>query len=114
MSRRSNGPTRKERRASAEAMLLALLRTPKTRAGLIAAAATSGVTKNFVYGFLSQMQREGVVTQLKSTNPVQYQASESIVVEKPAESLWPTWLELRVLPPSCGRRTYIDGQPVYH
>jgi hypothetical protein len=96
-------------------MLLALLRTPKTRAGLIAAAASSGVTKNFVYGFLSQQQREGVVTMLRSTNPVQYQATDAIVVEKPSEGLgFPSWLEPRVLPQACGRHTYIDGRSVYN
>lgn len=111
-ARRSAGPTRKERRERAEKLLIGLLRTPKTRSGLIAAVATEGITKNFVFGFLSQTQREGTVTQLKSTNPVQYQASEHIVVEKPAERMFPTWLEPRELPMSVGRRTFIDGRPV--
>jgi hypothetical protein len=95
-------------------MLMALLRTPKTRAGLIAAVEADGITKNFVYGFLSQSQREGTVTQLKSMNPVQYQATEFIVVERPAERVFPTWLEPRSLPTSIGRRTYIDGVAVTH
>lgn len=112
--RKRNGPTRKERREEAEKLLLALLRTPKTRAGLIAAAQTKGVTQNFVYGWLSLAQRDGTVTMLKSVNPVQYQVTSSVVIEKPAESLWPTWLEPRSLPDARGRRVFIDGRPVAH
>jgi hypothetical protein len=111
--RRRNGPTRKERRERAEALLKALLRTPKTRAGLIAAAITQeGITKNFVYGWLTEASRTGIVTMLKSTNPVQYQLTSHIVIEKPAEGFFPTWLEPRDLPSVDRRRIYIDGKAV--
>jgi hypothetical protein len=111
--RKRTGPSRKERRAAAEKMLLALLRTPKTRAGLVAAACThEGISKNFVYGWLVEAGRSGVVTMLRSVNPVQYQATDSIVVERPAESGYPAWLEPRTLPTSIGRHVVINGKPI--
>lgn len=114
MSRRRTGPTRAERRAALEQLLLALLRTPKTRAGLIAAAKAQdeGATANFVYGWISDTTRTGVVTMLKSMNPVQYQVTASILVEKPARSEWPEWLEPRRLPVADRRRVYLDGSAV--
>jgi hypothetical protein len=113
--RRRTGPTRKERRERAETLLLGLLKTPKTRAGLIAAAITNpGITRNFVYGWLSEAGRTGLVAMLKSTNPVQYQRTDCVVAEKPAESGFPPWLEPRVLPNVDRRRVFIDGKAVNH
>jgi hypothetical protein len=108
----SKAPTRKERRAALERLLKGLLRTPKTRAGLIAAATAQGVTKNFVFGWLSDADRNGAVTKLKSTNPVQYQLTNEIVLERPAASGWPLWLEPRTLPLADRRRVFIDGRAV--
>ena len=111
--RKRLAPSVRERRADAEHMLLALLRTPKTRAGLVAAACTHPhVTRNFLQGWLSNACRTGMVTVLRSVNPVQYQATDSIVSEKPAEGIFPSWLEPRVLPVSTGRLVVIDGVPV--
>lgn len=105
--------TRKETRQRAQRILMALLRTPKTRAGLIAASASEGVSKNFVFGFISDTLRLGTVTMLRSVNPVQYQATDSIVFEKPSPGAFPPWLEPRVLPECRGRSVFIDGRAVH-
>jgi hypothetical protein len=100
---------RDAKKVAAGRLLTALLRSPKTRPGLIAAVAEHGVTRNFVYGWLSEQIRTGLVTVHKSSKTPLYQMTAAIVVEQPADSQFPAWLEPRVVPNSVDRRVYIDG-----
>lgn len=93
-------------------MLTALLRTPKTRPGLIAAVNGEGISRNYVYGWIAAGLRDGSLTVLKSTTHLMYQDSKFVVLESPSQGIYPTWLEPRGLPPMVGRRIYIDGRPV--
>ena len=94
---------------AAHATLNALLRTPKTREGLVAAAKSRGVTANFVYGFLAQNTRVGLVVELKSTDPLTYQLATHAAAERPHEGSYPGWLEPRALPAHKATRVYLDG-----
>lgn len=108
MSRKPDPKTVRAREA--DKLLRRLLRTPKTRAGLIAAVATHKVSGNFVYGWLSENQRNGTVTVLKSSGrQFQYQISEHVVIETAAPGQYPSWLEPRTLPVASARRVFIDG-----
>lgn len=96
-------------------MLMALLKTPKTRAGLIAATATTltgTVSKNFIYGWLSEGKRNGTLTVLKTRNSLTYCVATRVVQEVAQGSAFPSWLDPRVLPMSCDRRAYLDGKRV--
>lgn len=95
----------------AERTLRSLLRTPKTRAGLIAAVSKGHITKNFVFGWLSEHVRDGLVTELKSGSAPMYQITSAIVVEQPKVGGYPEWLEPRHVPVSISRTVYIDGTP---
>lgn len=102
-----------ERMRKVEKVLLGLLRTPKTRAGLVAAVAVKGqVSKHHVYGWLAQRRLDGTVTVLKSGNVVMYQAVQVVVSEKARESEYPPWLEPRALPFATGRIVVVDGEVV--
>ena len=108
MSRRAGSKT--ERARAVDKLLRRLLRTPKTRAGLIAAVSSHQVSNHFVYGWLSENQRNGTVTVLKSGGRLfQYQISEHVVIETAAPGQFPAWLEPRTLPMASARRIYIDG-----
>lgn len=98
---------------AADKLLRRLLRTPKTRAGLIAAVTVaSKVSRNFVYGWLSENTRNGTVTVLKGTGrQPAFQISEHVVVEVAAEGAFPSWLEPRALPVALGREVFISGRP---
>jgi len=95
----------------AERVLLQLLRTPKTRSGLVAAVQMK-VSRNFVFGWLTEQCRSGRVVMLKSAATRMYQLSGGVVIEKPTEGLYPPWLEPRALPVAVSRRVFIDGAPV--
>lgn len=96
----------------ANKMLSALLRTPKTRAGLIAAVTTGAISRNYIYGWLSEGKRNGTLTVLKTRNSLTYCVAAKVVQEVAQESVFPTWLDPRVLPALCGRRAYLDGKRV--
>jgi len=96
-------------------MLMALLKTPKTRAGLIAATATTltgTISKNFIYGWLSEGKRNGTLTVLKTRNSLTYCVATKVVQEVAQEGVFPPWLDPRVLPMSCDRRAYLDGKRI--
>jgi hypothetical protein len=105
-------PSRKSVVRKADVLLSRLLRTPKTRAGLLAAIQGSGVSRNFLYGWLSDQVRTGAVAPLKSTKPVSYQLAHLVIAEQPPPGLYPSWLEPRTLPASASRRAYLNGKPV--
>jgi hypothetical protein len=97
---------------AADKLIRSLLRTPKTRGGLIAAVAGKEISQNFVYGWLSERRRDGTVTVLKGAGQqVMYQISEHVVVEMARPGIFPSWLEPRHLPVADKRCVYIDGQP---
>jgi hypothetical protein len=96
----------------AEATLNGLLRTPKTRAGLIACVASAKISKHFVFGWLTEQLRTGIVAELKSTKPPSYQISALVVVELPAAGVYPEWLEPRFIPNTTTRRVFLDGSDV--
>lgn len=102
-------PSRRSQVRGAEAVLQGLLRTPKTRTGLIAAVATKSISKHFVYGWLAEQVRAGAVAQLKSTRPATYQRSTHVVTELPTAGVYPAWLEPRTLPAVVSRKVYFDG-----
>lgn len=97
--------------ARGEAVLRSLLRTPKTRKGLIAAIKGHGLTENFVYGFLSEAERRGEVVKLKAGQVLTYQLSRSFYMEQPEPSRWPQWLDPRSLPAIQSRRIFFAGRP---
>lgn len=98
----------------ANTVLMRLLRTPKTRRGLIAAVSDQGMSSKFVEGWLVERCRSGTVTQLKSQNPRApfFQLSKYLASETPAEGQFPSWLEPRGLPPTIGKTTYVNAVDV--
>lgn len=109
--KRGRPPTKKETLEKASRLLEGLLRSPKTRPGLIAAVAP-GLSKNFVFGWLTEAIRTGRVTVLKTHELPQYQLTEYVVIEKPKEGGYPAWLDPRVIPPCVDRQVHIDGKRV--
>lgn len=103
---------RRDAARQAEKVLRRLLRTPKTRAGLIAAVKNKDISRNFVFGFLSISARTGEVAKLKSTQPPSYQLSTCVKETPSAKGIYPAWLEVRVLPHAVASRVFIDGKPV--
>lgn len=59
-------------KAQADAIVRKLLRTVKTRQGLIALAAQHGLTRNWVYGWLAWAEQSGLVTCVKKGKNPQY------------------------------------------
>jgi hypothetical protein len=96
----------------AERILTALLRTPKTRDGLVAAVKTKTITRNYVYGFLAEGRRKGSLTTLKSGHSVMFQITSSVVEERAVASVYPSWLDPRALPASTTRLVVVDGEIV--
>ena len=97
----------------AEKVLLALLRTPKTRSGLIAAVSGASISRRFVFGWLSERSRTGLVVVLKSAATVTYQLATHCITERPFQGQYPTWLDPRALPDTRARQAYLDGRPVF-
>lgn len=93
----------------AERVLLTLLRTPKSRTGLVAAVKSKTISRNYVFGFLSEGRRNGTLTTHKSGATVMYQVATAIVEEKPVASEFPAWLDPRSLPTSTARMVVVDG-----
>lgn len=96
----------------AQNLLRRLLRTPKTREGLIAAVATKSISRRFVFGWLSDQLRTGEVVPLKAGSRVTYQNKGLAINEAPVQSEYPSWLDPRALPASLTRQAYIEGKRV--
>ena len=90
--------------------LMTLLKTPKTRLGLVAAVKSERINRNYVFGFLSEGRRNGTLTTHRSGQFVMWQVAAAIVDEKPVASEYPSWLDPRSLPTSTGRSVVIDGE----
>lgn len=103
----------REKQAKAEKILRALLKTPKTRAGMISAVLEKGfISKHYVFGWLAARRRDGTVVALKSMGERWYQlapTTAATVVEVPKESDYPSWLDPRALPVASGRLLVVDG-----
>lgn len=93
----------------AENTLRGLLRTPKTRPGLIAAVVKDKISPHYVYGWLAERRRDGTLAIHKSGGVLMYQIALEVVLEKPTESLYPSWLDPRLLPTATGRVVVVDG-----
>lgn len=96
----------------AEVVLTRLLKTPKTRNGLVAAVTSKKISRNFVFGWLANQVVSGGVVKLKSGALVTYQIKGSVILENPALSGFPSWLDPRNLPAVAERKVFIDGLPV--
>lgn len=108
---RSRPDSKAARARAADKLLRLLLRTPKTRSGLIAAVTAKGtVSKHLVFGWLAENTRNGTVTVFKGNGQLTYQITESVVVEPLKEGDFPAWLEPRTLPLAQGREVFISGQ----
>ena len=101
----------REKQAKAEKILRALLKSPKTRSGMISAVLEKGfISKHYVFGWLAARRRDGTVVALKSMGERWYQlAPTTTVVEVPKESDYPSWLDPRALPAASGRLLVVDG-----
>lgn len=105
-------PSKASQTRKAYKTLMALLRTPKTRLGLVAAVQSAAISKNYVFGFLSEGRRTGTLTTHRSGQFVMWQVATAIVDEKPIASEYPSWLDPRTLPTSSGRSVVVDGETI--
>ena len=96
----------------AEIVLTRLLKTPKTRNGLVAAVTSRKITRNFVFGWLANQVVSGDVVKLKSGTVITYQIKGTVILENPALSGFPSWLDPRTLPAVAERKVFIDGLQV--
>ncbi len=110
--------TRPESRASqarkAELTLLRLLKTPKTRSGLVAAVTSRMISRRFVFGWLANQVVSGGVVKLQIGSSVTYQTKDTPIQETLANSVFPSWLDPRALPETsdADRAVFIDGKRV--
>ena len=101
-------------RKKAGETLLALLRTPKTRGGLAASAASEGLSQNYVFGWLAVAERNGEVAHRP---PDATNDSDMYVVAERRHLLWPqrqsiypAWMGPAIeIPPYTCRTVYRDG-----
>ena len=93
----------------AEHVLSILLKTPKTREGLIAAVTSEKVSRRFVFGWLTEQVRTGNVSRLKSGDGVSYQIRGTFITEPTRGGNYPAWLEPRALPTVKSGAVFIDG-----
>lgn len=93
----------------AEVVLTRLLKTPKTRNGLVAAVTSKKISRNFVFGWLANQVVSGGVVKLKSGALVTYQIKGTVILENPALSGFPSWLDPRTLPTVSEHKIFIDG-----
>jgi len=93
----------------AEATLKRLLKTPKTRNGLVAAVANTAISIRFVYGWLANQVLSGEVVRLKSAGTFTFQLKGTVIVETPCFKGFPTWLDPRTIPVVRDRKVFIDG-----
>lgn len=105
-------PSKASQLRQAVRTLKALLRTPKTRPGLIAAVTNSAISRNFIFGWLAEGRRDGTLTVHKSAGVLMYQVAEVIINEIPSGSAYPSWLDPRALPISTGRTVVVDGKTI--
>lgn len=108
----SKPPSKAAQVRQAERTLLGLLRTPKTRTGLIAAVKSKVISEHFVYGFLAEGRNSGELVTFKSGRQLMYQVAAPTVAEVPEASVYPSWLDPRALPIATSRLVVIDGEVI--
>lgn len=96
----------------ADVVLRALLRTPKTREGLIAAVTNTSITRNYVFGWLATQRRTGALIQDETSGVRTYRIVGEVVPAASTESPYPAWLEPRSLPTATGRRILLEGKEI--
>lgn len=101
-----------EQTRRADKTLRGLLRTPKSRAGLIASVAGGKISRNYVFGWLAERRRDGTLAVHKSGNKLTFQIVTKVVDEVAEASSYPSWLDPRSLPLSTGRTVVVDGETV--
>ncbi len=104
--------SRAEQAAKASLVLTRLLRTPKTRNGLVAAVTSKMISRRFVFGWLAAQVRKGNVITFRAGNIITYQIKGVVIVEATRSSEFPSWLEPRGLPVVSERAVFIDGKEV--
>lgn len=97
---------------TAEAVLMGLLKTPKTRNGLVAAVTSRMISRRFVFGWLANQVVSGGLVKLKSGSVVTYQVKGRTIQEVPVTSTYPSWLDPRFVPAISERKVFIDGKQV--
>jgi hypothetical protein len=85
-------------------VLRALLRSPKTREGLVAAAKAEGVTQRYVWGFISAGVADGSLVVNKLGTHRTYTVDQLVVAGSVMPSIYPAWLDPRTLPTAQSRR----------
>lgn len=105
-------------RAQTAAVLTALLRSPKTRDGLAAAAASKGFTRNFVFGWLAVAEKQGRVVRREAC---QLKPEDLYVDSRRDYLLWPrqasdypAWMDPFIHLPQSWRRTIYRDGAAYH
>lgn len=105
---------RKASKAKLNRLLKGLLKSPKTRAGLIAAAKTLGVSANAVYGWLAARGREGVVFKYISGKTTLFTVYRTLAQEHDSRRLdtehltvFPEWMQPKFIPPTSTHRIHL-------
>lgn len=103
--------TLKARKATANKRLTALLRSPKTKSGLVAAVADLGFDEWFVQGWLShQLQTKQVLrTHVHGEHEELFVVCSAPRDVAPVGSAFPAWLMPRAVPPFVDRCVYSLG-----
>lgn len=107
-----NPDSRASQARTAETVLRGLLRTPKTRNGLVAAVTSRMISRRFVFGWLANQVVSGGIVKLKSGDIVTYQVKGRTIQEKPTLSAYPSWLDPRFVPAVIERKVFIDGKQI--
>lgn len=96
-------------KAQADAIVRKLLRTVKTRQGLIALAAQHGLTRNWVYGWLAWAEQSGLVTCVKKGKNPQYVLCAASDWRPPqGVAPYPGWMCPKAVPIAyVGRRVHL-------
>jgi hypothetical protein len=102
----SKKPATTKQMEQARGRMLALLRSPKTKAGLVLAVHDLAVSPQFVQGWLVQQVNTGLVlrVQVPTGAPQTYVLSKAPLKPEELPSNYPTWLEPRAVPDFSVRR----------
>lgn len=98
--------TSKKDLEQANSTLFALLRSPKSKAGLRAAVAGQGLSIHFITGWLSQQMKEGTVIPVQQVQgaDLMYVLGGAPALPEATPTKYPAWLEPRALPQFKERR----------
>lgn len=94
-----------------EHRLTALLKSPKTRKGLLAATADMGLAPAVINGWISAAAHIGTVCTHRAGPHLMYSLKSAQVDEPTGVSLYPGWLDPRNLPAFSARRIRSSAVP---